>query len=424
MIVRSLPRKTASFRQLYRYINQDQTIPYSILWNLNTHNPYEQEKIVKQFYNNADLLTKGKRRNYLYHDIISMTLAPGVPLDHQMQALRDLALKYIQGRGQNLLAYGRMHLKGKNLHIHLMLSANELGKKTRQYLSRNEFGELKKQCERYIHQQYPELKQPVIFCKERTEKPNKSRQREYEYTRRTGKKTQKQQIKEILADLLEQDRSSPLKQHLKAHNFEIYQRGKHMGVVFDGTKYRLGTLGLREAFAESLSRPVRTSTGKDPEAPSSYTEQPQPNQTHTQTNMNKIYEEMKRQQEQKLEEECDKRATAFKRNLREALKRAFPDRKFRVYRALNSIAVEIFLVHRSVHFKPKYIQDFVFLKSDEERQQHRQKDIKSKLSTIVDDLVHLHEEEKQAEKRYTSEQQKPVEQVKRSNSQNEPELGL
>lgn len=301
MIIRSLPRKTASFRQLYRYINRDQTIPYSVLWNLNTHNPYNQKKILEQFYDNAQLLSKGKRRNFLYHEIISMNLASGVALDHQMQALRDLALKYVQGRGQNLLAYGRMHLEGKNLHIHLMLSANELENTRRHYLSKSSFESLKKQCEQYLQQRYPELKQPVIFCKEVTEKPNKSRQREYEYTRRTGKKTKKQVVKEILSDLLEQKRNCSLQDLLKDHGFTLYQRGKHFGIIYEGTKYRIATLGLRESFSESVSRPKEPQPTHTHEEQEAETPQESRSSSRDRDNMHRIYEKMK-QQEQAMQD--------------------------------------------------------------------------------------------------------------------------
>jgi hypothetical protein len=426
MIIRSLSRKTASFRQLYNYINRDQTIPYSILWNLNTHNPYHQKKILEQFYENSALLAKGKRRNFLYHDIISVTLQSDVPMDHQMQALRDIALKYIQGRGSNLLAYGRMHLEGKNLHIHLMLSANELEQEKRHYLSKSAFADVQKQCEQYMQQRYPELKQPVIFCKERTEKPNKTRQREYEYSKRTGKKTKKQQVKEMLADLLEQERSQPLKSYLNDHDFELYQRGKHIGVIYDGTKYRLGTLGLREAYAESLSRPVKAQSSpvKEENRPDiSSSETPQ-NETRTQSNMNKIYEEMKKQQERMLEEECEKRITACERELNEALKLYFPNHEFKVYRELNSICVEMFGEHRSIHFSTEEMQDFICLRSKEERDENRHVAITRQMYALIDSLDIVRSELEEEGKQYKSEQQKPVERVDRSQEQDEPELGF
>ena len=274
MIIRSLSRKSASFRQLYHYINRDRTIPYSILWNLPSHDAFEEKRILETFYENAQLLKKGKKRNLLYHEIMSILVEPNVPLEAQMQALRDLALKYIQARGQNLLCYGRMHLEGQNLHIHLMISANELNQEKRFHLTSSEFEQVKVQCEQYLQQKYPELRQPVIFQKEQTRSPNKTRQREYEFTRRTGQKTQKQQVKERLQTLFQAERESSLESLLKREGFELYRRGKHHGVVYRGRKYRMGTLGLEEQFFDALRKPASRSKEE-----SDYPQKPQAGET-------------------------------------------------------------------------------------------------------------------------------------------------
>ena len=41
---------------------------------------------------------------------------------------------------------------------------------------------------------------------------------------------------------------------LLAAGFEVYQRGKHVGVIFEGKKYRLATLGLEYQEQQKRTR--------------------------------------------------------------------------------------------------------------------------------------------------------------------------
>lgn len=399
MIIRSLSRKTASFHQLYHYINEDDSIPYFFSWNLNIADHLDEDQILDQFYENSECLKGRKNGNVQYHEIIAMERRPDIPLIRQIQALHDIMGKYTQARGPNLLAWGRIHVTPTTVHGHLMLSANEIDCFRPFYLSTKEYREIQKQCERYIRQNYPDLKQPVIYEKERTQRPIKSRQREYEYTRRTGKKTKKQQVKEKLTELLEQERDQSLKSLLNQHGFELYQRGKHHGVWYDGRKYRFQTLGLLEEFIAANERrktPApepradHSDEGKQVEKEESQQNQPKPekqsNQT-TRTTMDKIWEGIQ-------EAELNKRAKLLEKllNQKDLIKEHFPDLEYTVERNGTEVMITVFGETMGVEFPKESLMNISLGTSNEEILARREQIVKSAYEALMIQLNHLTKE--------------------------------
>jgi len=254
MVIKSMSRKKVSFAQLYDYINSHDEVPYFVSWNLNLQNHMDRERVLNQFYQNARLLQYRKNGNALYHEIISFKYTPGVPLNRQMKALHDVTVKYLQARGNHLLSYGRMHMSQGHLHFHVMLSSNELYQSKRHRLSTHEFNQIRVQCERYLQQNYPELKQPTIYDREQTPNPTQAKNREYEFKKRTGKQTKKEQMREHLLELLLNVPNQDVEQWLRLHGFEPYKRGQTFGVTYNGKRYRFTTLGIQEEFLKARNQ--------------------------------------------------------------------------------------------------------------------------------------------------------------------------
>lgn len=405
MIIRSLSRKDPSFRQLFFYMNREKGVPYFVSWNLNLVNHLDYQRVLDQFYENAELLKTRKNGNYLYHEIISIKLSSGVSLDRQMKALHDVSQKYIQARGPNLLSYGRMHIDDKSLHMHVMFSANELNQSNRHRLSREQFATIQRQCEQYLQQTYPDLKQPVLYLKDREQKPNKSRQREYEFTKRTGKKTQKQKVKEQLEELLSQRRTQSLKQLFKEHGFELYQRGKHYGVLFRGTKYRMVTLGLADEFLASKKRGFTP----DPATPEpDFKESQDKKSTNQKTNMDKLYEQMKTMAALR-EYELARRANLSEKILNELLKQNFPEHPFKVYCAGNAVYVQLYGATRLLEYTTKDIEGFPLGVQEDYVLNRRQREVQEKITRFVEGLetIHWELEAEQHEKKSSPENNEP-----------------
>jgi REP element-mobilizing transposase RayT len=162
-----MSRKSTSFAQLFDYMNRAQNKGDALSWNIHG---MSRSQMLQSFYDNAALLRSHAKGNILYHEIISLKHCPSVSIERQQKALYDLAHKYLASRGKDLLGYGRIHVEKGHIHMHLMLSSNELSKSKRHRLSKEAFRVIQQQCELYIQQTYPELEQQTIYTKNYTKK--------------------------------------------------------------------------------------------------------------------------------------------------------------------------------------------------------------------------------------------------------------
>jgi len=243
MIVKSMARKGPSFRQLLTYIDQGAENGSPAL----VHNLYPQQtttQLVREFVRNHRLLPKRKNGNSLYHEIIALEGQDGLTASQWQTALRRLAQHYLQLRAPRQLAYARVHLDTDHPHLHLMISANELGSSRRKRWNRHEFRQIQIELERFARESLPELTTRSLY-----DRPARSRikisRREGERQRRAGQLSSKQQLIQQLEQALG---SSPtiLQLHAlaQAQGWQVYQRGRYLGLIVHGRKYRLNTLGL------------------------------------------------------------------------------------------------------------------------------------------------------------------------------------
>lgn len=229
-----MSRKSRSFSQLYDYMNRDDGMVGFMPWNLR---PVEnREQVLEQFYENSDLLRTHAKGNVLYHEIISLKFYSEVPLQRQMQALQDLTRQYLSIRAPHLLGYGRIHLEQGHLHVHLMLSSNELNQARRFRLSKGSYREIQQRCEQYLHEVYPDLKQPIIY--------DRSRARAQSPENAQEKPLSHEELRRILEDILKETNPQDLESVLKEKGFVLYRRGRTPGVEHHGKRYRFSTLGL------------------------------------------------------------------------------------------------------------------------------------------------------------------------------------
>lgn len=267
MIIKSTSRKSPSFSQLYDYITDE--LKREDDRYIFTHNTFgvSRGEVLRDFIDNSQRLSKRRGANYLYHEIISIKRDFTLDLERQKEILQDLAEQYSQTRAKRNLVFGAMHTdKEDNLHYHLMISANELGKNTRYRLTKKTFQSVKVGLEEYLLQAYPELKQDRVITKKQLHSGNVKSEKEYQSSKRTGEKSQKDRVKEAILDLI----SEPLSQ--KAFIFkcrdlgvEPYLRGGSYGVTFNKKKFRLKTLGLEEQFKKYERDYLLTTTEKNEE---------------------------------------------------------------------------------------------------------------------------------------------------------------
>lgn len=262
MIVKSLSRKSRSFRQLLTYMTgHGHGKEGEILHNLRHGSPSLLD-VRREFEENARCLPPGRRGVVLYHEILSLGRDDRnlvtVPI------LKDLAYQYLALRAPEALAYGQMHLSTGAPHVHLMISGNLIGSDRKLTLKKAAFEGVKRDLERYQRERYPALTHSLVFEKDGPEKTRTVPKtwQEAEREKRHGgegprlpsrKEELHQKVSQILA--ASGSREEFLK-NLAQQGLRFYQRGEGHGLeeIRTGLKHRLKTLGLEETYRETVQR--------------------------------------------------------------------------------------------------------------------------------------------------------------------------
>ena len=251
------------FGKLLRYMNRgiENGEGRSVLW----HNFYgsdrmSEEEIRRSFEENAKLLQERKNGNILYHEILSFSAGHQARGDELYRMVADIGQEYLRERAPDQLGYGVMHLDTDHIHLHLMLSANPVGRSERVRLSKADFAEVQKRIERFTLERYQALAQTRVYDRDRPKERIKTDTHEQAMRARTGKPSRKEEIKAKLHQLFERARSADeLARCLAAEGIAFYARGKSVGIIVqepDGTerKHRLSTLGLLEHYDQTNAR--------------------------------------------------------------------------------------------------------------------------------------------------------------------------
>ncbi|KAB2912879.1 MAG: relaxase/mobilization nuclease domain-containing protein [Bacteroidetes bacterium] len=247
MIIKSLSRKTPSYRQLINYVLHENEKPapdglerFVYTKNLTGHTVDEwvQSFETQESYR----LYQRSNQNYLYHVIISWHISDRQNITTAM--LKDIAREFAKRRGISLYV-ATPHFLQNAVHLHVVHSSLELltGRSLR--ISKGEFAKLKRDLEAIQLERYPEITHSVVDH----DKNNKVRihDNEYHLKARTGTTD-----KEILTHAIEQAltiSASPddLKQLLQEQGITVYERnGRLQGVLAPKTnrKVRFSRLGF------------------------------------------------------------------------------------------------------------------------------------------------------------------------------------
>jgi hypothetical protein len=155
----------------------------------------------------------------------------------------DLAQRYLDRRAPGLLAYGRIHNDHAedHLHMHLLLSANQVGESTRYRIEKETFNEIRRELEDYCLEHYPHLEQERLHHSPAREPID---QREFELIRRKGTSKRMDLMRELDAAVRTSTNARDLALLLRRQGIDAYFRGEGITIVREGFKARLQTLGL------------------------------------------------------------------------------------------------------------------------------------------------------------------------------------
>lgn len=244
MIIKSMSRSEPTFIQLIDYIDREQEPTLTITNNFYFEN---KEHIKDEFLKNSEYIKYSKGKNYLYHEVISLS-KNDLSIKEQQEIIISLGREYINKRASNCLVYGKIHIEKEHLHLHLCISANELMSEKRLSLSKKEFLNIQKEIESFKELNYSHLKEPSLYNKALDREQSR---KEQELKNRTKEPSRKEIIKEDLKQIFTHSKTKEsLLERLQEANLKIYERGKTVGVIsnLNGKHYRLKTLGLLEDY--------------------------------------------------------------------------------------------------------------------------------------------------------------------------------
>jgi hypothetical protein len=249
MIIKSTSRKTASFSQLINYLNQGRVTgdEYFFSHNIYAHTPYY---IAKEYKENFKTLKRRVNSNALYHEIISLKHQNNLSIEKQREILKDLMNYYTNTRASHNMVYGVIHEQHNQIHCHLMISSNELASERNKRLSKKEFAEIKAELQNYAHKKYSKLEYDKKAPR-KTRAKTRTIDNEVQFKKRTGKKSQRELMKERLQGIFEKSQNPrEFVSNLRNEGIQVYQRGKSFGFLDERTnkKYRLKTLELEKEF--------------------------------------------------------------------------------------------------------------------------------------------------------------------------------
>ena len=257
MIVKSLSRKTPSFRQILEYISRsDAKTLDPIFHNLQTSEE-DVKKIEREFRNNSHYCRNRANGVIFYHEVLALSGKDREKITGDI--LNDLAYKYLELRARRALAYGIIHFEHTNPHIHFVISGNLVESPKKLRLSKRQFNRIQKRLEEYQKHHYPELENSIAF----EDRGVKVRQTgpEVERTRRLQKQgkdviSRKESVRQVFLSCLTATNQKMFFERLQEQGIEIYTRGKTIGIneVSTGGKHRLNTLGLLERYQEAIDR--------------------------------------------------------------------------------------------------------------------------------------------------------------------------
>jgi hypothetical protein len=199
---------------------------------------------------------KQKRKDSVFvtHEIISFHKDDAKNIT--LQKMEDITREYIRNRNPKGMYIGVPHFDKEHYHIHICASGVEYhtGKSLR--LTKPQLLKVKNEIQEYQIEKYPELSKSIV----EHGKKEKSLQteKEYQYKRRTGRETDKEQLIKILHACYDKAISKEdffLKS--KECGLSSYSRnGVLTGMLFAKRKYRLSRLGFTKERLMELDKEI------------------------------------------------------------------------------------------------------------------------------------------------------------------------
>lgn len=241
-IIKSKGWKQAHFGQLMDYLEKEKpkkgekmeqpeipknVLSFSYLHNILSIDSNEKTAVLESFLNNDSFRKHRTGGNALYHEIISFHPKDNEFILNHPEILEDITRTYLEMRAPNALAYARPHFDRNHLHLHIIISGNELQSEKSIRLSKSEFEAIKEAIQEYQLENYPQLEHSYALS-------SKEKKAELDA---------KIKVPGLLHDTIKQilETSNSIvefKQSLEAAGIQPYQyKSDYQGITYNNLKY-------------------------------------------------------------------------------------------------------------------------------------------------------------------------------------------
>lgn len=251
-----MARKSPTFGQVLAYINRPSAKGRPILHNL-INGADDLGAIEREYLDNFRYLPERKNGNALYHEILSFGEDDGPHLDDDV--IDDLVRRYLELRAPNALAYARSHGDRACVHVHLLISANNVASHRRLRLSKGQFERVKRASEAHQRARHPELVSSKIDHRS-------GRRQTRDASREPQPCSRRDMVAVRVGEQLQRARSvESFLMRLGLLGLDVYVRGRNTGVAERGSgrRYRFSTLGLDSLLSARLEEWARVEVRRE-----------------------------------------------------------------------------------------------------------------------------------------------------------------
>jgi Relaxase/Mobilisation nuclease domain len=247
MIIKSKSRHRGTWRQLLNYMEQG-TDERSILITHNVRGNTIEEWVEEFREAEAGRVNERNGSVVLYHELVSFHDEDSQAITRE--TLDDLALQYINLRAEKGLVVAMSHHDRDHVHVHFCISGVEHSTGKSMRMSQSHFTAVKRSMQTYQQKRYPELVNSIADHGRKARAVRSDQ--EYLMKQRTGRPSKREELSAKLRSLFDQSRSiERFSGKLKEQGMELYHRnGRPQGVLADGIKYRLSSLGISKEEVE------------------------------------------------------------------------------------------------------------------------------------------------------------------------------
>lgn len=258
-IIKSIGRKDTNFGQLIDYLHREdgaEQDSFTYLHNITGIDAEDMKGMTQAFTKNNEYRKKRKNGVGQYHEVMSFHPEDTAILKKHPEILEDLAQVYLELRAPDALSIARVHTDKEHIHLHFMISPNEVGSHKSIRLTKKKFQALRRTIEEYQLTYYPELQHSYAQAREgkQTKKKASSKTSEVQsgrqdHTIQQMKKRginlvdKKEMASTVKALIHNTNDFTEIQSNLQEYGADVYYyKGNLQGVKYNGRKYRFSRL--------------------------------------------------------------------------------------------------------------------------------------------------------------------------------------